>query len=54
MLAADIEQFEDVELWMDSASFSPARHAVGGRALRVIRHDGGASRLIELRIPSGS
>ena len=54
VLAADIEQFENVDLWMDSASFSPARHAVGGRALRVIRHDAGASRLIELRIPGGS
>ncbi len=54
VLVADIEKFDDVELWMDSASFSSARHAVGGRALRVIRHDGGASRLIELRIPSGS
>ncbi|MXY78516.1 MAG: amino acid ABC transporter substrate-binding protein [Chloroflexi bacterium] len=53
VLAADIEQFQNVDLWMDSASFSPARHAVGGRALRVIRHDGGASRLVELRIPSG-
>ena len=53
VLAADIEQFEDVELWMDSASFGPAGHAVSGRALRVIRHDGDASRLIELRIPSG-
>lgn len=52
VLAADIERFEDVELWMDSASFSPARHAVGGRTLRVIRHDGGASRLVELRIPT--
>ena len=54
VLTADIEQFQNVELWMDSASFSPARHAVGGRALRVIRHDGGASRLVELRVPSGS
>jgi len=53
VLAADIERFEDVELWMDSATFSPSRHAVSGRALRVIRHDGGASRLIELRIPTG-
>ncbi|MDE0652379.1 MAG: ABC transporter substrate-binding protein [bacterium] len=53
VLAADIEQFEDVDLWMDSASFSSARHAVGGRALRVIRHAGGASRLVELRVPSG-
>ena len=52
VLAADIEQFEDVELWMDSASFSPAGHAVSGRALRVIRHDGGASRLVQLRIPT--
>ena len=53
VLATDIEQFEDVELWMDSASFGPVGHAVSGRALRVIRHDGDASRLIELRIPSG-
>ena len=52
VLAADIERFDAVELWMDSASFDPARHAVAGRALRVIRHDGGASRLIEVRIPS--
>ncbi len=52
VLAADIEQFEDVGLWMDSASFSPARHAVSGRALRVIRHDGGASRLVQLRVPT--
>ena len=54
VLAADIEQFQNVDLWMDSASFSPARHVVGGRALRVIRHDAGASRLVELRIPGGS
>lgn len=52
VLAADIERFDDVDLWMDSASFSPARHAPGGRALRVIRHDGGASRVVELRIPT--
>ncbi len=52
VLAADIERFEDVDLWMDSASFSPARHAPASRALRVIRHDGGASRVVELRIPS--
>ena len=52
VLAADIEQFDDVELWMDSASFSAARHAASGRALRVIRHDGDASRLVQLRIPS--
>ena len=52
VLAADIEQFTDVDLWMDSASFTPARHAPGGRALRAIRHDGGASRLVELRIPT--
>ncbi len=54
VLVADIERFQNVDLWMDSASFSPARHAVGGRALRVIRHDGGAGRLVELRIPTGS
>ena len=51
VLAADIERFAGVELWMDSATFGPARHAVSGRALRVIRHDGGASRLVEVRIP---
>ena len=52
VLAADIEQFDDVELWMDSASFSTFRHAAVGRALRVIRHANGASRLIEVRTPS--
>ena len=52
VLAADIEQFDGVDLWMDSASFGPAQHAVGGRALRVIRHDGGGARLVELRIPT--
>ncbi len=52
VLAADIERFDGVELWMDSATFGPGRHAVAGRALRVIRHDGGASRLVEVRIPS--
>ena len=54
VLAADIESFDDVELWMDSASFAPARRSVAGRALRVIRHDRGAARLVELRIPTGS
>ena len=52
VLAADIERFDDMDLWMDSATFDPNRHAVGGRALRVIRHDGGASRVVEVRIPS--
>ena len=52
VLAADIERFDDVDLWMDSATFGPTRHAAAGRALRVISHNGGASRLIELRIPS--
>ncbi len=52
VLAADIEQFQEVELWNDSASFDPSRHIVGGRTLRVIRHDGGASRLVELRNPT--
>ena len=53
VVAADIERFRDVDLWMDSASFSPGSHDVAGRALRVIRHDGGASRLIALRTPTG-
>lgn len=52
VLAADIEQFDDVDLWMGSASFSTSRHAADGRALRVIRHAGGASRLIGVRTPS--
>ncbi len=52
VLAADIERFDGVDLWMDSATFGPNRHAAAGRALRVIRHDGGASRLVEVRIPS--
>ncbi len=52
VLAADIEHFDAVDLWTDTATFGPNRHAVGGRALRVIRHDGGASRLVEVRVPS--
>ena len=52
VLAADIERFDAVGLWMDSATFGPNRHAAAGRALRVIRHDGGASRLVEVRVPS--
>lgn len=52
VLAADIERFSEVDLWMDSATFGPAQHHPSGRALRVIRHDGGASRLVEVRIPS--
>lgn len=52
VLAADIERFSEVDLWMDSATFGPAQHRPSGRALRVIRHDGGASRLVEVRIPS--
>ncbi len=52
VLAADIERFDAVELWTDTATFGPNRHAVGGRALRVIRHDGGASRLVEVRVAS--
>lgn len=52
VLAADIERFSDVDLWMDSATFGPAQHHPSGRALRVIRHDGGASRLVEVRIPT--
>lgn len=52
VLAADIGRFDGVELWMDSATFGPAQHYPSGRALRVIRHDGDASRLVEVRVPS--
>ena len=52
VLAAGIERFDAVDLWTDTATFGPNRHAIGGRALRVIRHDGGASRLVEVRVPS--
>ena len=48
VLAADIERFEGVELWGDSASFAPRSHVIGGRSLRVVRHDGGAARLVGL------
>ncbi|MCY3785510.1 MAG: ABC transporter substrate-binding protein [bacterium] len=52
VLAADIERFDSVELWMEAATFGPDRHAPALRALRVIRHDGAATRLVEVRIPS--
>lgn len=52
VLAADIERFAGVALWMDSASFGPAQHYPSGRTLRIIRHDAGAGRLVELRVPS--
>lgn len=52
VLAADIERFRGVDLWMDSATFGPTQHHPTGRALRVIRHDGGASRLVDVRVPS--
>ena len=51
-LARTIEEFSDLELWMGPATFSQESHIAEGRALRVISHAGGASRLIAVRTPT--
>ena len=51
-LARTIEGFARVELWMGPATFSEESHIVEGRALRVVSHAGGASRLIAVRTPT--
>ena len=51
-LARTIEGFAGVELWMGPATFSEESHIAEGRALRVVSHAGGASRLIAVRTPT--
>ena len=51
-LARTIEGFSDTELWMGPATFDQDSHVVSGRALRIVSHAGGVSRLIGVRSPA--